>query len=331
MNRRLAAYNPLSCQGTEMLPQLQLVCKLSFLVVLIKGYYLELEAPFIPFIHLLDLFHGSEMYTWTLRSVFFLGGGLLLFNKWPKFGATLMGSVLLIHLLGTRLDFKNHVFLTACIFLICGLAPNKHALFIYRLQFALIYFGATLNKLLEPDWRTGHFFRNWMEERLNYPFLADIAHATHPTLVYAASSWSTIVIEAAMVFLILIPKYNRAAIWIAAGFHFSTTVFTGGTIFGFFVPGLLIAFLGFDQRNTFENKDVSNGSHFEKVQKRLKQNIFTYWILFSIFWIVHLYSPHRFFVQTLLFTACYVALFPYTDTQNWLRNKTRFKYGTPLR
>lgn len=331
MSRTLASYNPFRCQGTEMLPHFLLVCKLSILVVFIKEYYLELEAPFIPFIGLLDLFHGSEAYTFTLRAGLFVGGGLVLFNKWPKFGATLAGSVLLIHLLGTRLDFKNHVMLTACVLLICGLAPNKYAILLYRLQLGLIYFGATLNKILDPDWRNGLFFQNWMEARLKFPILADIAHATHPTLVYAAAGWITIIVEATMLVLILSPQYNRAAIWLGAIFHFSTTVFAGGSIFGFFVPCLLIAFLGLNEQNKTTAPSQDKVSSFTQRQQRLKESISTPWILFTLFWLIHFFSPHLYIVQTLIFSACFAVLFPYADTWNWFRSKILSHHGSPVR
>lgn len=331
MNRTLASYNPFRCQGTEMLPHFLLVCKLSILVVLIKGYYTELEAPFIPFVGFLDLFHGSQTYTYALRTGLFIGGGLVLFNKWPKLGATLAGSVLLIHLLGTRLDFKNHVMLTACVLLICGLAPSKYGMLLYRLQFGLIYFGATLNKILDPDWHNGVFFQNWMEARLKFPILADIAHATQPTLVYTAAGWITIIIEAIMLVLVLTPKYNRAAIWIGIAFHFSTTVFAAGNIFGFFVPGLLIAFLGFNEQNETTKTHREKSSGFKEIQIKLKQSTSTPWILFALFWLIHFTSPYLYVVQTLAFSACFAALFPYADTWKWLRSIFTFQHGTTVR
>ncbi|MBC2605932.1 HTTM domain-containing protein [Pelagicoccus albus] len=330
MNAYLKSLNPFECRDTEMLPQLLLVCKLCFCVIVLKGYYLELEAPFLPFIAWLDVFHGSAAYTWLMRAGALGGGTMILFNIKPKVGATLLGSILLLHLLGTRLDFKNHVMLTACVFLICGLAPNSHVMRLYRWQFALLYFGAAFNKLLETDWRNGRFFQNWMENRLNSPFLSDIAHATNPTLVYAGASWATIILEFVFVYLILDKRWNRTAIWLAAGFHFSTTVFTGGSIFGFFVPGLLIAFLGFDETSLVRTTPSAAKPLFTQKQEAIKSSVSTYWLLFTLFWLIHLYAPYYFYTQTAVFTFCYLALFPYSDTVNWVRRNTRSNNDTPV-
>ena len=321
----LSNRNPLSLPSGELSPHLLLVCKLAFLVLLADQYYWELEAPFLPFVAALDAFHGSMLYTALLRIGLFLGGGMLLFNLQPKAGATIVGAILFAHLLGTRLDFKNHVVLTACIFLVSGLAPRTKADFFYRIQFAIIYFGAALNKLLDADWRDGRFFQNWLENRLGSPFLADFAQATYPEFVYASLSWITIILEILLIVLILGPKLNRGAIWVGAAFHFSTTVFTGGLTFGFFVPMLIVAFLGFDRSrgNGLPLPQESKLLPLEALQAQLKRNSALPFALLGLFWIVEHSGSIRYPIQTLGFALIYAGLFPYRDFFQWIRkNRT---------
>lgn len=320
MKEWLSKRNPAALPSEAMPPQLLLVCKLAFLVALADSYFLELDAPFLPFLQVLDAFHESTVYASTLRILFFAGGGMLLFNIAPKAGAALVGAVLLTHLLGTRLDFKNHVFITACIFLLCGLSTRERTLTLYRIQFALVYFGAALNKLLDPDWRDGRFFQNWLENRLGSPFLADIAKSTYPDIVYASLGWITIILEAVLIVLILKPELNRGAIWIAAAFHFSTTVFTGGLTFGFFVPMLIVAFVGFDRSRERLGPVLATGSDrsWLDLQERLKRSALLPFALLGLFWLVERSGSIRYPLQTLGFAFVYWALFPYQDFLNWI-------------
>ena len=238
--------NPLKIRGLEMQPMLLLVSKLIFLVLVIERYDQKLGSPFIPFVGPLDLFHDSVSYALAIKATFFLGGTLLLLNLKPRMGSVLLGLVLLLHILATRLDFKNHVLLSSMLLMLNGLHIGKgRPTFVYA-QFVLIYIGACFNKVLDPDWWTGRFFQNWMENRLNVPAPVElIVSVFPPSLTYAAFGWIAMAMEALIAYFLIVPSKRRAGVWIAACFHFCTFVLSAGNLFGFFIPNLIIGFLVF--------------------------------------------------------------------------------------
>ena len=90
--------------------------------------------------------------------------------------------------------YGNNKTFCGLMFLLAGLykpgTPN-----FFRWQLAITYFGAGLNKLLDPDWHSGIFFENWAVNRLHQSWYIAI-NSRLPSFVLARfMCWSTIATE----------------------------------------------------------------------------------------------------------------------------------------
>jgi predicted DCC family thiol-disulfide oxidoreductase YuxK len=236
------SWNPLRCDATALPPNLLLMAKLVALTLLLTGHFLILPDPFLPFLPGLDLLPGAA-FRLTLQMVFVASALALLFNRAVRAASLVLGLTILLAVVSSRVYYGNNKLFCGALLFLTGLQTRGRTPWLPRLQVVVLYFGAGLNKLLDPDWQSGVFFQYWAAERLQHPlYLA--AAAWFPDLVLAKMfSWVTILIELGLVVALLVPRYYRIGIWGNILFQSALMFFTGTTFTMFFYATLAASLL----------------------------------------------------------------------------------------
>jgi len=232
-------------EGTHMHPNILLMCKM--LVILISAHHMlfKISDPFIPFIQEFDYLNGyPNFFKYTMRFLYVSCSVLLLFNVRVKTASLIIGLVVIINIIASKPLFFNHVLICGCALFLAGLTDNKTSPNLLIYQLSLVYFGASLNKFLDPDWWSGDFMHNWLGvARENAPYLYISQYFKE--LVFAKSlSYITMFTEFTIAVLILFRRTRHLTILFIIIFH--TILFTITSFrFGHFLESLAIVLLAF--------------------------------------------------------------------------------------
>lgn len=227
----------------ELPPHVTLAHKALLLYVLVRYNWLLLNSfdrfPFLPFITILDtipsiLFTGLVFVLFTTISLSFLK----IANY--RLASLISGSIVLLLILSSKNFFSNSLTFVACLLILIGFYRKKDYLF--RIQIALLYIGASTNKMIDPDWWNGHyfdfFFREIFDVTLYKSFVPENSLAIAKTFGIA-----TIFAELFLGIAVLIPKLTRPTIYIGLLFHASMLVITSGRLSNIFFYIMCGAFL----------------------------------------------------------------------------------------
>lgn len=228
------SWNPLRCDGTALPVPVLLMAKLIAAALLLTGHWSLLPDPFLPFVPALDAFAFSKSFQTVLQTVFVASALALVFNRSVRASAAILGLSILLSVTASKAYYGNNKTMCGILLLLAGLWEPRLGTLFLRLQFSLVYFGAGLNKLLDPDWQTGQFFHHWASIRLEQPVYTSLAPLLPHLLLAKVFCWATIVIELALAILWFIRPLWPWAIWLSLLFHASLLEFTGTTFTMFF-------------------------------------------------------------------------------------------------
>jgi predicted DCC family thiol-disulfide oxidoreductase YuxK len=239
------SWNPLRCGGTALPLPLLLMAKIVAITFLLSTVDRVMPAPFLPFLTQLDAFADSHAFAMVLQVVFTGSAVLLIFNRWPRASALVMGCAVITAVISSKAYYGNNKLFAGSLLILAGLYHPSTGAWLLRLQLAIVYFGAGLNKALDPDWHSGQFFHNWAGARLAQPIYL-WANDFFPHLVLAKLiSWFTIATELSLAGVFLAwPRAWPVAIWASLLFHASLLEFTGST-FNMFFYAMEAAMLAF--------------------------------------------------------------------------------------
>jgi len=238
-------YFPWRTDNTSMRPNVLLMCKMFFLLLLINGFLSYISDPFIPFISVMDLLNEyPNVFKYSIRFLFLVAGILLLFNYKVRLMASIIGISIIVTILSSKPIFRNHLFICGCAFILAGLSDKNKDPWLLYIQLSIIYLGAVTNKIFQIDWWSGQFMHNWLfiaRENATYSFLSDLFPQGYLSKMI---SWSSIFAEIIIGILLLFKKKHVLAVWLIIIFHtilFSITAFR----FGHFFEDILIFLLVF--------------------------------------------------------------------------------------
>jgi len=142
--------NPLKLTGLSLPPQVVLLCRLLALALLLTNHQALLQSPFLPFLDVFTALPG-EAFQMALRVALVAGSiGLLITNR-PRTFAALAGAAILLGVLSSRTYYGNNKTFVGLMLVLSALSKETGPPRLLQYQFALVYFGAGLNKLLDPD------------------------------------------------------------------------------------------------------------------------------------------------------------------------------------
>jgi len=242
---RIQNHYPWYCQSPEMRTNLLIMCKMLWLLLVINGIWGYFSDPFIPFIRLLDFFHSFPgVFEGVLKMAFLVGGLGLLFNFRVRTMALILGMGIFLFLLGSKPAFRNHLFICACAFILCGLTDKKQEPRLLYAQLGLVYFGAGLNKIWQLDWWNGQFMHNWLLNARENTIYKSIHDLFAPHLADHLFSLGSLGIELGIAYILLFKKRHAAVVWIIVVFHTILYTITGFR-FGHFFEDIVIYLLVF--------------------------------------------------------------------------------------
>jgi uncharacterized membrane protein YphA (DoxX/SURF4 family) len=231
-----------------------LAARLAALAWLVTGQAFFLPEPFLPFVPGLD---GAPALVWRALVVLSVVSAIaIVLGHRLRAACLLLGGTILFATLASRPWFSNNRVFTGCLFLMLGLDPQAPRAPLVRLQLALVYFGAGLDKLCDADWRSGRFLDSLLRGlaehgtlwapggRVGLPDPAARLYVTaaerlSPLLLGRALGWATILVEIA-IGLGLALRPSRWALGLSLVLQASIAMVTGSTL-GMFLLASMIA------------------------------------------------------------------------------------------
>jgi len=237
-------WNPLRCGGTALPTNLLLMAKLIALCLLLTNHVRQIPDPFLPFVPVFDRIGSPAAFQFALKIVFVASAAALLFNRWVRLSCLALGGSILIAVISSKAYYGNNKTFCGLILFLTGLYEPGQQPWLPRMQFAIVYFGAGLNKLLDGDWRSGLFMEHWATARLKNDLYIAAASGLPPMLLAKLMCWGTIVMELGMSAAFLVRKWFRAGIWASLLFQ-SSLLLVSGTTFNMFFYATQAALLMF--------------------------------------------------------------------------------------
>lgn len=219
---------PFAIFGTDLPPNLALMAKLIVLALLLQPH-LPLSNHFLPFFRFFDRVGSPAVFHGVLMLTFVLGSAALFLNRRSRSASLVLGLTILISILASRPTFSNNLAYCGALLLLIGLQPSDREPWLLRLQVVLLYFGAGLNKLLDPDWRRGQFFEYWFGHVHSHTWYLHIASRMPPFLASRLMSWASISTELGLSVMLLLRRLYPLAIWVGLAFHTSMLVLANTT------------------------------------------------------------------------------------------------------
>ena len=237
------SFDPLRMDGTELPANLLMAAKLVVFCLFVAGYVVRLPVVWLPMWRALDALPPQGVAI-ALKASFCIGALLLFTNRGVRTGAILCGLPFLLEAVVTRVGFYYANFFCGAFLVLVGLYRGRTSLGLLHGQYVVMYFGSGLNKLLDADWRDGHYIEHWLGEVVGSARYERLAALLPDGALALGVSWSSIVIELGLALLFLVPAGKRFGVPLAILFHIGTTVLVRDD-FGVFVVALVMSFLVF--------------------------------------------------------------------------------------
>jgi predicted DCC family thiol-disulfide oxidoreductase YuxK len=227
-------WNPLRLSGTPLPVPVLLMAKLIAVALLLTNHQRLLPDPFLPFVSWLEPLSFSSNFQVAIKAVFIASALALILNCRVRTSAFVLGATILLSVVASKAYYGNNKTMCGILLVMAGMWERRFGTLFIRLQFSLVYFGAGLNKLLDPDWQSGQFFHHWATVRLKQPVYTGLAPMLPDLMLAKAFCFATIAVELALSSLWFIRPAWPRAIWLSLLFHAALLEFTGTTFTMFF-------------------------------------------------------------------------------------------------
>lgn len=229
---------PFAIFGADLPPNLLLMAKLIVLALLSQTQ-LPLSNHFLPFFPFLDRMGSPAVFHGTLVLVFVTATTALFLNWRVRAASNVLGLTIFISILASRPTFSNNLAYCGALLFLIGLQAPDQEPWTLRLQVVLLYFGAGLNKLLDPDWRSGQFFEYWFGHVHSHAWYLQLAGHMPPLLLSKLMSWASFCTELGLSVMLLFRRLFPLAILVGLTFHTSMLVLTNSTFRMYYIAACL--------------------------------------------------------------------------------------------
>lgn len=237
---------PLRTGGTPLPPVVVLMAKLLAVALVFAGYW-RIPPRHLPFLPPLDLV-DPDLFRYALAGAFLLAVCALTAHRAVRLSCLVLGGALVLATLGSRPTFASSRLYPGCVLFLAGLSDRGTGPLggagAIRLQVALLYLGAGVNKLLDPDWLDGRYFESWMHGAHGAASYRRLAALLPPLWLSTALGWLTIAVEFVMTAAFLRPALFAAGVACGVAFHGAAFLVLHET-FGAFLYAVLLSFLVF--------------------------------------------------------------------------------------
>lgn len=262
---------PLRTGGTTLPPVVVLMAKLLAAALVLAGYW-RIPPRHLPFLPVLDRV-DADLFRYALAGAFLLAACSLTAHRAVRLSCLVMGGALVLATLGSRPTFASSRLYPGCMLFLAGLSDRGTGPLggggAVRLQVTLLYFGAGLNKLLDPDWLDGRYFEAWMDGPHGSPAYGRMAALLPPLWLSTLMGWLTIAVELVMTVAFLRPALWAVGIACGVAFHGAAFLVLHET-FGAFLYAVLLSFLVFLPWPERVEVSARAGSWGERLAKALR-------------------------------------------------------------
>lgn len=220
--------NPLDIRGTPLPPNVLLAAKLVVVVFLIKGLW-QLTDPFLPFLGFLGHLTSPQVFQHALQVIWLLAAAALLMNQWVRSSCCVLGGTILVALFASQAYRTNNLTFSGLLLLLIGLSDRRTAWTIIRMQLAVLYFWAGVNKLLDDGWRSGAFFDTFNAIQGYGGIYHTLSSELPGRLLSALLSWGAILTELFLAFGFAIRRLVFVSVVVMVAYHSSLFLLTGAT------------------------------------------------------------------------------------------------------
>lgn len=195
---------------------------------------------FLPFIPFLDNFKKFPFFGEIVLIIFVISIACVILDIYSDVFISILGIGIIFLILSDRTRFSNNLSYTAFMMILCGISHKVKDSGVFRIQIALLYLGAGVNKLLDPDWLNGYYFENFALNIFHIPFYEDLADILPKLLLSKLFSIFTIILELSFGILFLCNIRIIETILIGYLFHGMMLIATKGllSILFFYLMGV---------------------------------------------------------------------------------------------
>lgn len=238
--------------------------------------------PFLPFIESIESLRGFPKLFKFLDWIYWIS--LVMVFTGVRFRAfSLVISCLIFYsILSSKLQFSNSFLYSGCIFFLIGIYKSGLE-WMFKLQIALLYLGAGLNKILDPDWISGQYFDFFFTEPYSNQLYISVSKLFPSKLLASLFGVFTILTEFSLGIWVLIGKRRYLLVILIHGFHLAMLILTAGAlsyIFYFLMAVSSYLILPWAEKEGVEIRYPENSKVFQFLKITDSDRFFT-WIPLS--------------------------------------------------
>lgn len=185
--------------------------------------------PFLPFVPQMDVLRDFPTLYRLLDWVYWISLVMVFAGIRMQRFALVLGMVVLFSILSSKPQFSNSFLYSGCFLILIGLyRPGLE--WIFRTQLSLLYLGAGLNKLLDPDWQSGQYFEFFFTEVYPHPVYGLVQGFFLPGILAMMLSWTVLLTELLFGIWTLTNRKTKVLFLLIQVFHLSMLVLTFGEL-----------------------------------------------------------------------------------------------------
>lgn len=225
-------------------PNIDIGCQalLIYFIILNKGIWfriLKLEYPFLPFFRVIDTIPNA-LFCYISLIVFVISVPAILIGLKQRFFSLILGLNFLLIVLSSKPLYSTNLVFAIYLLMLVGFSKGNN--WIFRIQIAILYFGAAINKALNIDWWNGVYFENFSSV-FPMPLFEFLANLTDRVLLAKVFGTSTIVIECSLAILFFFKKTMHKGIILGLFFHCLMYFLTNGQLSFIYLYVMCTAYL----------------------------------------------------------------------------------------
>ena len=224
------SWNPLRCDGTALPPGWLLAAKLLAYHVFRSQSSVGAGPPFLPFVPWLDSPVFAAWLAPATATAFYGSLVCLFLNRWVRPACLVMAGCVLVHVAGHRLAYANNLMFATVFLLLIGLYDPRTGQWPLRIQLAIVYGGACLNKALDPDWWNGRFLDTLMIDALRMGWYDRLASRFADHTLGMVGGALTIAAEATICASVLVSRGGHLGVLLMVAFHVVMLAATRGQL-----------------------------------------------------------------------------------------------------
>ncbi|MCU0399628.1 MAG: HTTM domain-containing protein [Algoriphagus sp.] len=185
--------------------------------------------PFLPFIPGMEILREFPWLYILLDWIYWISLVAVVSGfRYQQFSIVL-GALVMLVILGAKPQFSNSFLFAGCILFLIGMY-RLGLEWIFRVQISLLYLGAGINKLFDPDWLSGRYFDFFLSEVYVNPVSSAINYVFAGDIFVSVLSWCTILVELTFGIWALIGKRTVILFLFIQLFHLAMLVVTLGEL-----------------------------------------------------------------------------------------------------